>query len=418
MHLKYRRTCRACGSAALVPAINLLEQHIQTDFAKPGQPQPVQRVVPLALVRCDPMQDENACGLLQLSVSVPPKILYDRYWYRSGTNRTMTEHLRGIAATAQAITGKPGSILDIGCNDGTLLAAIDPSWKRVGIDPSDVVKDVPLDIEAIRGTYPDIRLTGRQFDVITSIACFYDLEDPRQFAMNIRVNLADEGVWVFEQSYMPRMFEQLSYDTICHEHLEYYSLAVIEKILASASLRVFDVEFNEINGGSIRCYAAKRDSEWVETPAVTAVRRREFDLLLDTGLPYGEFTQRMWAHKAKLSALLMHLKAEGKSIHVYGASTKGNTLLQFCNIDNTVIDVAADRSPYKWGAKTVGTNIPIVSEEESRAMRPDYYLVLPWHFREEFLERERATLEAGTKFIFPLPEIAVVGATEVEVLAA
>jgi len=413
LHLRYRRTCRACGSTALTPAIDLGEQHIQTDFAKPGEREPVQRIVPLALVRCDPTLDENACGLLQLSVTVPPKILYDRYWYRSGTNRTMTEHLRGIAATAQAMTDGPGRILDIGCNDGTLLAAVDPAWTRVGIDPADVAQDVPAGIEVIQDTFPSAKVSEK-FDVITSIACFYDLEDPGAFAHAIHWRLTPDGVWIFEQSYMPRMLEQLSYDTVCHEHLEYYSLAVIERICARAGMRVFDVEFNDINGGSIRCYASRVESgKWAETAALQATRRREFDLRLDTPWPYGEFTQRMWAHKAKLAGLLMELKRAGKTIHVYGASTKGNTLLQFANIDSTIIDVAADRSPYKWGAKTVGTNIPIVSEEASRAMRPDYYLVLPWHFKAEFIERERATIEAGTRFIFPLPEIEIVEAAAV-----
>lgn len=410
MHLKHRRTCRACGSTALVPAITLQEQHIQTDFAKPDQEQPVQRIVPLKLVRCDPTQDENACGLLQSAVSVPPAILYSRYWYRSGVNTTMTRHLQGIALEAQHLFEKPGRVLDIGCNDGTLLAAFPSSWKRVGIDPSDVISAVPLGVDAIRTTFPSTQVRGK-FDLITAIACFYDLEDPVAFARSVRDHLLPHGAFIFEQSYMPRMLERLSYDTICHEHLEYYSLAVIERICRDAGLRVFSATFNDINGGSIRCYASRDDSSaWPEDAGLLSIRRREFDLRLDAPWPYAEFERRMWDHKARLSGLLMRLKAEGKRIHVYGASTKGNTLLQFCHIDSTVIDVAADRSPQKWGARTVGTNIPIVSEEESRAMRPDYYLVLPWHFRDEFIERERATLAAGTQFIFPLPDISIVGA--------
>ena len=407
MHLTYRSTCRVCHQP-LVPAIDLGEQYIQSDFAKPGEEPPIQRQLPLALWRCDPQASEHACGLLQLGVTVPPAILYRRYWYRSGVNRTMTEHLHGIAKQGVELVGGRRS-LDIGCNDGTLMAALPDTWDRVGIDPSDVAA-VPDGARLVRAAFPSGALDGEVFDLITAIACVYDLENPVAFMEQVKTILAPNGVFVFEQSYLPRMMDQLAYDTICHEHLEYYSLATIERICGLAGLRVFAVELNDSNGGSIRCFAARTESSWQETPFVGQLRRAEFERALDTPFPYGEFTQRMWAHKAKLSALLMRLKTEGNRIHLYGASTKGNTLLQFCNIDSTIVDMAAERNPQKWGAKTVGTNIPIVSEAESRAERPDYYLVLPWHFRQEFVERERETMEAGTQFIFPLPTIEVVGA--------
>ena len=407
MHLTWRTSCRVCGGP-LVPAIDLGEQYIQSDFAKPGEEPPIQRQLPLNLLRCDPTAHERACGLLQLSVTVPPAILYRRYWYRSGINRTMTEHLRAIARQGIELVGGK-SVLDIGSNDGTLLDAFPASWIRVGIDPSDVAA-VPEGAQLVRDAFPSPKLTESNFDLITAIACVYDLEDPVGFMRAIRESLAPNGVFIFEQSYLPRMMSQLAYDTICHEHLEYYSLAVIERVCREAGLRVFAVELNDSNGGSIRCFAARMGTEtvWPELPFVGQLRRREFELALDTPFPYGEFTKRMWQHKAKLSTLLMRLKAEDKRIHLYGASTKGNTLLQFCNIDSTIVNMAAERSPHKWGARTVGTNIPIVSEEHSRALKPDVYLVLPWHFRTEFLERERAMLDAGTQFIFPLPEIDVV----------
>jgi hypothetical protein len=213
-------------------------------------------------------------------------------------------------------------------------------------------------------------------------------------------------------SYMPAMLEMNSYDTICHEHLEYYSFAVIENLLNRCDFKVVKVEFNKINGGSIRCYAthasnfASRNRD--DQRNLRQVRQREFDLALDTNKPYRNFQERIDKHREELSSVLKNLKRDGKKIHIYGASTKGNTILQWCGIDSTIIDCAADRNPEKDGARTIGTDIPIVSEENSRAMKPDYYLVLPWHFRDEFLQREQALLNAGVGFIFPLPTIEMV----------
>jgi SAM-dependent methyltransferase len=414
MHLVHRNTCRVCNSAALTPVIQLGEQFLQGSFVKPGKEIPPLRKIPMTLVRCDPSLDESACGLLQMKHSVPPDILYSAYWYRSGTNQTMREHLRGISEEASQMLGKSTAcVLDIGCNDGTLLKYYPDAYEKFGIDPSDVAQEVKAPIEVVQDIFPsaelNARLGGRKLDIITSIAMFYDLEDPIAFAQNVRDLLATDGLWVFEMSYMPTMLEMNSYDTICHEHLEYYSLAVIEFILQRAGLKIVNATLNNINGGSIRCQATHKDNfRWKKlayTDNIKALRQREFDLELDTDKPYKYFQDRINVHKEELIGLLKKLKREGKRIHVYGASTKGNTILQWCGIDNRVIDVAAERNPDKFGAHTLGTEIPIVSEAESRAMKPDYYLVLPWHFREEFVERERAILESGTGFIFPLPTV-------------
>jgi hypothetical protein len=417
MHLIHRKTCRVCGSASLTRVIGLGEQFLQGAFVKDGLPLPPQRRIPLTLVRCDPTRDENACGLLQMEHSVPPEVLYSSYWYRSGTNHTMREHLRGIADEAAALVGEGArTVLDIGCNDGTLLNCYPASFTKFGVDPSDVAQSAGPGIHLVRDTFPSSELAaalaGRQCDIVTSIAMFYDLEDPIGFARAVRAILAPEGVWVLEMSYMPTMLEMNSYDTICHEHLEYYSLALLERIMRAAGLKVFNVSLNAINGGSIRCFVTHetnyrpRDHECALR--LRALRRQEFDLELDTDKPYRNFQNRIDAHRDELSALLRKLKGDGKHIHIYGASTKGNTILQWCGIDKSIITVAAERNPDKYGARTLGTDIPIVSEADSRAMRPDYYLVLPWHFKEEFLQREADSLRQGIKFIFPLPEISIV----------
>jgi SAM-dependent methyltransferase len=356
-------------------------------------------------------------GLLQIAHSVPPEILYSAYWYRSGTNNTMRNHLRGIVEEALDITGRKevAAVLDIGCNDGTLLNYYPTSYEKFGIDPSDVAKEVKQ-ANVVQDIFPSNkleRLIGeKKIDIVTSIAMFYDLEDPVGFARSVKQYLAWDGIWIFEMSYMPKMLEMNSYDTICHEHLEYYSLAVLEYIMKQAGLKIVKISFNDINGGSIRCIATHIENDLYDRPEYQSLihetRQKEFDLELDTDKPYTRFQERINLHKEKLYNLLKRLKEEGKRIHIYGASTKGNTILQWCNIDHRIIDYAAERNPDKYGAKTLGTDIPIISEEESRAMNPDYYLVLPWHFKEEFLAREKEMVEKGTGFIFPLPEVYVV----------
>jgi SAM-dependent methyltransferase len=399
----------------LKKVIDLGPQYLQGSFIKPGKEMPSSRKINCTLVRCNPEKDENACGLLQMEHSVPPEILYASYWYRSGTNNTMRMHLKGITETVVPLFNRTDlRVLDIGCNDGTLLGFYPDSYKKYGCDPSDIATEVKH-ATVVQDLFPSDQLNsllqGNKLDIITSIAMFYDLENPIEFVRNIKAALSPEGVWVFEMSYMPDMLRLDSYDTICHEHLEYYSYAVLERICKMAGMNIFRISFNDINGGSIRCYATHRENGRYHFPEdqqlINEIRQKEFDLELDTDRPYVEFTNRINKLRSELYGLLVTLKKEGKKIHIYGASTKGNTILQWCGLDNSIIDFAAERNPDKYGARTLGTNIPIISEAESRAMNPDYYLVLPWHFKEEFVQREKEAIEKGTGFIFPLPKIEI-----------
>lgn len=416
MHIRKRNTCRVCGSASLKKVIDLGPQYLQGSFVKPGKEMPSHRKIDCTLVRCNPEKDENACGLLQMEHSVPPEILYAAYWYRSGTNDTMRNHLKDIvdSVTPFMKDTKQPAVLDIGCNDGTLLGYYPKDFVKYGCDPSDVAQEVK-EATVVQDIFPSEALfsllEGKKLDVITSIAMFYDLESPVAFVQGIKRFLSDTGVWVFEMSYMPRMLELDSYDTICHEHLEFYSLAVLEKILALGGMKVFKISFNDINGGSIRCYATHKENTKHDSKEsnvlLNEIRHKEFDLELDTDKPYVDFQKRIEKLKTELHDLLVKLKKKGKKVHVYGASTKGNTILQWCDIDHTLVEYAAERNPDKYGAMTLGTNIPIISEAESRAMNPDYYLVLPWHFKDEFVVREKEALDKGTAFIFPVPVIEI-----------
>jgi len=405
--------CRACGSGELRPVIDLGEQVQQGFFPRPGQPLPVSAAVPLRLVRC-----AGECGLLQLDRSLPASMLYGRYWYRSGTNATMRDHLRGIVESALALTPRPvPTVLDIGCNDGTLLSCYPVASRRYGVDPSDIVTSA-ADIATIHGLFPDdpavAALPSGGFDVITTIAMFYDLDDPVRAAREIARLLAVDGIWIVELSYLPLMLARNGFDTICHEHLTYYSLAVIDHVARAAGLRVFRAELNDCNGGSIRCFvcpAANPDfGDTVDSAFLDRLRAGERALRLDEDAPYLDLQRRAETLRGELRDFLTRARDAGERIHVYGASTKGNVLLQYCGIGPELIDCAADRNPHKHGTVTPGTGIPIVSEAQSRALAPDWYLVLPWHFRREFLEREREMILSGTRLLFPLPALDVVDA--------
>ncbi|HWJ51260.1 MAG TPA: class I SAM-dependent methyltransferase, partial [Solirubrobacteraceae bacterium] len=418
-----------CGSPHLVPVLSLGDQYIAGAFAEPEGEQPVSRQIPLELVRCDMTLNEEGCGLVQLRHTVPGAILYRSYWYRSGVNQTMTRNLHEIAAQAEAMVGlRPGDlVIDIGCNDGTLLDGYGAaSLQYLGFDPSDVGRyAVAKGYEVVRDFYSYDQLRRRHVDrkarIVTSIAMFYDLEYPRGFVDEVARALADDGVWVMELHYLPAMLDMNQFDAIVHEHLEYYSLAVIERLLGEAGLRVVRAEVNDINGGSVRLFirnAAQFAPEGDDAENLQKLRVREFEMALDAPEPYERFANAAEQVREDLATVCRELVEEGKTIHVYGASTKGNTILQYAGIDQSIVPYAADRNPDKHGSETIGTHIPIISEEHSRELRPDYYLVLPWHFLDEFVSRESDFLERGGQFIVPMPQVRLVSSMrEAELLS-
>jgi len=332
----------------------------------------VNRAIPLDLVRCDVTRDQDACGLIQLRHTVPASILYHSYWYRSGVNQTMTQNLHEIARQAEALVDlQPGDlVLDVGCNDGTLLDGYQVEQLRyLGFDPSDVTRyAVAKGYDVVRDFYSYDQLKRRYADrkakVITTIAMFYDLEDPRAFVADVAAALAEHGVWVMELHYLPAMLEKNAFDVIVHEHLEYYSLAVIERLIGEAGLEAVRAELNEVNGGSIRLFighAGRLPSTTDDARKLQDLRIREFEMALDASEPYERFAANVERVRKELADLCKRLVAEGKTIHVYGASTKGNTILQYAGLDSSVIPYAADRNPDKWGSETIATHIPIIS---------------------------------------------------------
>jgi hypothetical protein len=399
--------------------LSLGDQYIAGAFAEPGGAQPVSRRIPVELVRCDMTRNEEGCGLIQLRHTVPGAILYQSYWYRSGVNRTMTSNLHEIASRAEELVElRAGDlVVDIGCNDGTLLDGYGATdLRHLGFDPSDVGRyAVAKGYEVVRDFFSYEGLRGRYADqkarIVTSIAMFYDLEYPGAFVADVARALADDGVWVMELHYLATMLDMNQFDAIVHEHLEYYSLAVIERLLGEAGLGVVRAELNDMNGGSIRLFirhAPRYRAEGEDAENLQLLRIREFEMALDAAEPYERFAAAAAEVRDELASMCRRITEEGKTIHVYGASTKGNTILQYAGIDRTLVPYAADRNPDKHGSETIGTGIPIISEEQSREMQPDYYLALPWHFLDEFLEREREFLDRGGRFIVPVPTVRIV----------
>jgi len=307
-------------------------------------------------------------------------------------------------------------VLDIGSNDCTLLKAYTVGdIERVGIDPtgSKFAEYYPDDVKLVPDFFSADAFASTKAQpakIITSIAMFYDLDDPIAFARQIEQCLAPDGVWHFEQSYMPSMLRMNSYDTICHEHLEYYSLGVVRTILKAAGMKAVDVIMNNINGGSFAVTATKQDNQAIEEndAVINWMLEQEDRMGINTPKPYREFEDRVFRHREDLTRLIRALRADGKTVLGYGASTKGNVVLQFCGFTPDDIPAIAEVNPEKFGRVTPGTNIPIISEAEAHAMAPDYYLVLPWHFKEGIIRREKKYLNSGGKFIFPFPEIEII----------
>jgi len=403
--------CRVCGNPCLELVLQLGEQTLTGVF--PSSPNTKLLGGPLDLVRCGPSAE--TCGLLQLRHSYPLDAMYgDNYGYRSSLNSSMTRHLAQKAASLAALCKPaPGDlIVDIGSNDGTLLRAYDTPCDLVGIDPvaRKFLDFYPPAIRVLSEFFSrqlwQTELNGRKAKIITSVAMFYDVERPLEFVATIRDFLAPDGVWHFEQSYMPLMLKRCAYDTICHEHIEYYSLRQIQWMIDRNDLKIIDLHINDVNGGSLAVTAARVDAPYPEArKEIQQIMQAEERGGFEGAEPFRSFRDRVFAHRDNLLEQIHRVQQQGEKLLGYGASTKGNVLLQFCRLTRSEIPFIAEVNPEKFGRFTPGTGIPIISEPEMHAMGPDVLLVLPWHFRENLIEREEGFLQRGGRLLFPLPEV-------------
>lgn len=409
--------CRGCGGQAFADVINLGNQFV-VDFPRTADSSLLR--APLHLIRC------TTCHLVQLSHSVTPDKLYRKFWYRSGINEAMRRSLRDVVVSAVgSITEvkRGDSVLDIGCNDGTMLSDY-PSWlRKVGIDPAtELVKEAAdkkrVDI-AINDyfSYEKVAPFG-PYRIITAIAMFYDLEDPLKFLMECKELLRHEGVLIIQMNYLKGMIEQMAVDNICHEHLTYFTVSTLNEIVERAGLELQGVEEVAVNGGSIRAYITKPgiglagfniEKQVGLHAQAQGLMLQEETMGMRSDEPYVQFAKKAHVTFDVLERYLTDLTEQGEKIYVYGASTRGSTLMQCLNLEGIAIKGAAERDEKKWGLMTVGTWIPILSEDECRKDATAFFC-LPWHFKEAIMLRESPWIQNGGQFIFPLPVPTIVTA--------
>lgn len=398
--------CRSCKSKRLSQIVSLGKSYLSDFVSRPQKP----KSFPLRLVLC------QECSLLQLKDTTPSSLLYtEHYGYRSGINQTMKDELSEIVEKAQVyLKNKPNPlVIDIGANDGTLISYYPKSFRRIAVEPikklalaakehATVVINDFFTFEAVRN-----ELQSEKADLVTIISCFYDMEDPNLFVEDLAKILATDGVCIIQQNYLVKMLTQNAFDNIVHEHLEYYSLLSLQNLLTRHGLEVFHLELSELNGGSFRTYIGFSGKHH-RTTAVYEQEQLEKLIGLRRKKIYRDFAKRISNTRKEVFSFIRSEVKKGKTIYVYGASTRGNTLLQYFKLDNQLITKAVERNEEKWGKYIASVSIPIISEEQARNEKPDYLLVLPWFFKEEFMQREKKYLESGGHFIFPLPNLEIV----------
>lgn len=425
MLVKTRQTCRVCGSE--LKDVVHFGDFVLPIYSDENDDSLITRAFPLHLTKCDNESNENGCGLLQLRHSISSDVLFKEYYYRSGINESMVLHLKSIVEKSVTMVSLENGdcVLDIGSNDGTLLKHVEDfvdfstevnGVSFIGFEPCTKIcelaqKKLPKSIMINDFFNKDAFFKKNDLaKLITSIAMFYDLEDPNQFVSDIADILDPDGVWVVEQNYMPYTIRDGIFDTICHEHITYYSLSVMEDLLSYYDLKIVDILFNKVNGNSFQLYVKHKNSEITEEAysRLKKAKAYEMNACLDKIDTYREFYKKISANKKKVVDFIINARANGKKILAYGASTKGSILLQFFGLNRDLIPACADRDKTKYGKKMLSGNIPIISEEEARIMKPDYFLTLPWHFIDNFIEREKEFLDGGGSFIVPLPELKIV----------
>jgi len=407
--IKKINCCRSCKSKSLKDIFSLGKQYLTGVFPK-NKNEKISSGY-LSLVQC------NKCFLLQLKYNFDHDEMYgENYGYMSSLNSSMLHHLKNKSRNLiNRFSLKKGDlIVDIGSNDGTFLSFFSNTFKLIGVDPtikkfSNFYKKNIIKIPDFFSEKIINKNINNKANLITSIAMFYDLEDPESFVKNVNNLLSQDGIWHVELSYMPAMLKNLSYDTICHEHLEYYSLFSIKNLLDRYNLKIINIEFNHINGGSFALDIAKKNSKHLETKRIINwILEKEYIEKSNSSKTFKTFFQRCEEHKYLLKKLILKLKADKKKIIAYGASTKGNVILQYCNINNDIIPLIAEVNKFKFNKYTPGTNLKIISEKNARQLKPDFFLVLPWHFRDFIINKELNFLKSGGKLIFPLPEIEII----------
>ena len=411
MNYKKITKCRICKSNKIKKVLDLGDQAFTGKF--PSVKNKNIATSPLSISLC------LKCKFVQLSHNFKSSYLYNlEYGYESGINSTMKNHLSKITQKVSKLKKltKNSVVMDIASNDGTLLNSYTKDVIKVGIDPIlNRFKKKYLNINHKISdffSYKNFEKLNlkKKADVVTAFAVFYDVDNPNKFLSDIKKCLDSKGIFIIEQSNLAHMIRLNSFDTICQEHLGYYSTNVVKKLLEKNKLKIFDHEYNESNGGSSRYYITHKENTdiLINWKNINRALNYEKKFKLDKIDTYLKFEKKIEKIKNICNKKIKSILALKQTIHGYGASTKGNVILQYFNIDNKQIKFISDRNPFKTSRYTPGTKIRIISEKKSRSLKPDYYFVLPWHFKKEILKREIKIRRKNTKFIFPLPKFSII----------
>ena len=403
------KNCRNCNYNHLIHLFSLGKMSFTGKF-----PKSFSHNVPKAqlnLLMC------KKCKLVQLDRNFNIKYLYGKdYGYRTGINQTMTSHVKKTVKVAETLVNLKAKdhVLDIASNDATLLNFYKKDIVTVGVDPlinkyKKHYKKINYQISNFFHISEVIKLKlKKKFKIISALSVFYDLRDPNKFLRHVKELLDEKGVFILEHADLYMIIKNKIFDTICHEHLGFFSSKVIIEMIRNTGLKVFHHEYNDINGGSSRYYICHQNANFKIKNSIKKVLLNEEKIGLHSKKIFTNFFNDILNQRIKLKKIIKKIKDKKQTIHGYGASTKGNVLLQFYNINNEDVNYIADRNPLKYNLFTPGTKIKIISENQSRKLRPDYYLVLPWHFKKEILSREKIAKRNGTKFIFPLPKANII----------
>lgn len=412
MNYKLIDKCRVCGSKDLTDVFSFPAQFLSPIFVESNEQNILAKIkVPLTVTLCDIHKNEKGCGLVQLRETTDHNLLYTNYFYRSATNATMRRDLNDVVDdVALHTTFSPGDVVvDIGSNDGTMLSYFPSNLFRIGVEPAKNISWEALDpsIRVINDYFSKSALSetlrDRKVKAFTSCAMFYDLDDPNTFVSEIKELLAPDGIFCIQLSYLVSMLKNMNFYDVCHEHLEYYSLTVLNSLMERNGLTIFDAETNAVNGGSVRTFITHIDRAPEKSKKLLELLEIENKMRLFDEATYREFYEKIMKLALTIREYVYNEVKKGKLVIGLGASTKGNVLLQLFGIDKSVLPYISEISQEKIGKRTLGTNIELISDERALELKPSIKLVLPWYFKEEIIKREEQYLNQGGKLLFPMP---------------
>ncbi len=398
-HFQNIKRCRICHSSKIVPVVKIPPQFIASTFVKTNKNNPKSKIkIPLTLMLC------RKCGLAQLRETVNPDLLYENYFYRSNVSNTMNRDLRNVVEDVleRANPKKGESVLDIGANDGLMLTMYPSNLNRVGIDPAKNIdwSHLPSSVKMVNDYFPSPKLKKSSFKIITSTAMFYDLDDPNAGVKQIKELLTKDGVACIQVSYLYDTIKDMNFYDICHEHLEYYSLKTISYLMKKNGMEVFDASTNAVNGGSLRVMISHSSAKREKSKNLEYLLLREKVLQLENPETYDTFSKLININTRRVKK---YIQGQKGLVIGLGASTKGNVLLQLCEIGKDLLPYISERNPFKVGLKTLGTDISLISEEAARKLKPKIMFVIPWNFKDEIVAREKKYLDGGGKLLFIMP---------------